>query len=322
MHAISLDFETRRGRLQFYLLPRLSIKLRYLLAMLTLLIGASLTLRVSAWIGVPIWIAGLALVIARSTSNVKISNDSKEGPSWIMAAPKELRKIRRKLDQTRALPNNPLNGASGWGMLTLILAIVALVIFNVLVIPMELWEPNLWGIISMEVTLVLALFFSTLASAWEPDLVKKKLDTMEKVRDQVQDNWQFTRPMVAPMLLMDYMGEAHPTPTDLKLFIRFEDAPEEFLGIQVQMTFNRGPNGEVPYLYCVLLAKDRFAPMAHYSDTRADASNTIETGSDGDINYLVVRQTASNKGGYETKPSDINRLLDLSMQIAAKMLHR
>jgi hypothetical protein len=59
--------------------------------------------------------------------------------------------------------------------------------------------------------------------------------------------------------------------------------------------------------------------MAYYADTRADATNTIEKGSDGDINYLVVRQTASNKGGYETKPADINRLLDLSIEIANEM---
>jgi hypothetical protein len=330
MPGISLDFEVRRGRLQFYLLPRLEIRQRYLLAWMVLLIGASLILRVHPVVGAPLWLTGLILMVARNTRNMErapvISRwegpvRPKSAPHWVMAAPKELRKIRRKLNQIAALPKNPLNGPSATGIITLAGLVMAFLAFNFLSMPAWLWLGEAWGILFMEITLLLVLFFTTLANARKPDFGKKKLELMEQVLDRVQQHWEKADPRVNPMLQLEKTGEERSTPTDLKLCIRFANAPEDFIGVHVQITFNQGPNGEVPYLYCVVLAKAGFQPLADFRPS-GKAGDTLETGRDGDINYLVVRQTANDSGGYRTSESDVNRLLDRAMELSMEMLGR
>ncbi|MDP3177124.1 MAG: hypothetical protein Q8M76_04420, partial [Spirochaetaceae bacterium] len=54
---------------------------------------------------------------------------------------------------------------------------------------------------------------------------------------------------VAPYIRFDKDKAGLDVPEDLRLMLELKRPPADFVGIQIQAAINKGPNGEVPYLY-------------------------------------------------------------------------
>ena len=116
-------------------------------------------------------------------------------------------------------------------------------------------------------------------------------------------------------------------PSDLRLMLAPamsapQEVRDELLGAQFQVTFNRGPNGEVPYLYAVFITKGKEKIWQTLKDIRAPGYVT-EAGSstEEDVVYgtVVLRlDTKSRSDGYHTHESDVREILHLVIQALEK----
>ena len=84
--------------------------------------------------------------------------------------------------------------------------------------------------------------------------------------------------------------------------------PDDFVGIQLQVAINKGPNGAVPYMYAVFLCRGKGATFRALS--AADYGGYVtEAGGDDEYGTVVVRQQTSGNG-YRTTPAQCRHLVD------------
>jgi hypothetical protein len=115
--------------------------------------------------------------------------------------------------------------------------------------------------------------------------------------------------VVTPYLRFDKDKEGRDVPEDVRLMVEPRRKAEDFVGVQLQAAMNKGPNGEVPYLYAVFLTKGKGASHAAFRSMRA-RGYVVEAGGDDDYGSVVLRQETSGTG-YHTKPSDCARLFEV-----------
>jgi hypothetical protein len=110
-------------------------------------------------------------------------------------------------------------------------------------------------------------------------------------------------------------------PQDVKLIVQFSDAPENFLGIQVQVSLNNVQGTKYPYLYCVILAKPGFGLKEWNVHALARGDKiTTEYKKTAEIELIVVRQTTTQKSGYHTNRSAQIRVFDAALEICRRNL--
>ncbi|MDH5510086.1 MAG: hypothetical protein OEZ32_06980 [Nitrospinota bacterium] len=314
MGRVSLSQEVRRGSLRFYLSPGLNVYLRMAVFIILVTAGASLMFRYHWVAGAPVFLLGLIFIVAHGVSNSRKAPDT-SNDRWVVGSAKDLRKIERKVQQARLAPGSFMDGFTGWGFLVMLAFGGFCAILDLAVIPEYLFASNMFTIIFIQSAMLLTAFFSTNAIAWEPNVIMSKKDLFIRERDRVLERWIALAPVVQPMLLLDEGDNEMVTPEDIKLFITFDGAPKEFIGVQAQISFNMNQ----PYLYCVILAYDTFGPLNGY--TPSPASNIVfEKGSDKKIRYLVVRQYTTKDSGYSTNDKQADRVVDIAMGVAADLL--
>ncbi|MBL8968220.1 MAG: hypothetical protein JNG85_14530 [Spirochaetaceae bacterium] len=123
---------------------------------------------------------------------------------------------------------------------------------------------------------------------------------------------------VAPYFRFDKDPAGRDIPEDLRLMLELKRPPADLVGVQIQAAVNKGPNGNVPYLYAVVLTRGSDGP-AHALARRLRAEGfEVEPGGDGEFGTVVIRQETSG-GGYYTSPEDCARLARVCYAYLAKL---
>ncbi len=122
---------------------------------------------------------------------------------------------------------------------------------------------------------------------------------------------------VTPYIRFDKDSKGADVPEDLRVMYETKRGPADFVGIQVQCAKNKGPNGEVPYLYAVILTKGRSGATYRQASNLESPGFVVETGGDEEYGTVVIRQATEGKG-YHTTTSDCAKLGRLCGQIAAR----
>lgn len=112
---------------------------------------------------------------------------------------------------------------------------------------------------------------------------------------------------VAPYIRFDKDTKGRDVPEDFRLLLEAKRPPADLVGIQVQCAINKGPNGEVPYLYAVVLTKGKSGPSYEAARRFRASGYEVEAGGDDEYGSVVIRQQTGN-GGYCTTPHDCTRL--------------
>jgi hypothetical protein len=113
--------------------------------------------------------------------------------------------------------------------------------------------------------------------------------------------------VVAPYIRFDRDSKGRDVPEDFRLLLEAKRPPADLVGIQVQCATNKGPNGEVPYLYAVVLTKGKSGPSYEAARSFRARGFEVEPGGDDEYGSVVIRQQTGN-GGYCTTPADCVRL--------------
>ncbi len=144
-------------------------------------------------------------------------------------------------------------------------------------------------------------WFTGLRRIWKPDELLIKTECLVEAALLVRKLRGPREYNVQPMMQMA-RGESGRYPVDAKLLVVPEDKPEEFIGLQIQVSLNNVQGTYFPYLYCVLLARKGFGLEAKTGAPRSSGGIIIEfSGGDDEVEIMVLRAT-TEAGGFHTRP--------------------
>ncbi|MBM9536224.1 hypothetical protein [Desulfobulbus alkaliphilus] len=146
-----------------------------------------------------------------------------------------------------------------------------------------------------------------------------KVEALEALLNSVRREIDEDR--VTVMMLL--RGETK-IPEDVKLRVRFPDAPESFLGLYVQVVTNDVKGTSYPYVYVVLVAKQGYGLEALTGGIATPKGVVKEYTLENDVEILVIRQQTTKNSGYHTNSTVAAMIFStgLSMAEAATRLEQ
>ncbi len=152
------------------------------------------------------------------------------------------------------------------------------------------------------------IYFGRL-KAFVPKLLSLKMPCFQAILGQ-----ELPKGLVlTPYLRFDKDAEGLDVPEDIRFLLEPARKNDDFVGVQFQAAVNKGPSGEVPYMYAVFLTKGKGSTYSKLERVSARGYE-VESGGEGDYGSVVLRQKTSGSG-FATKPSDCSNLWELALEI-------
>jgi len=152
------------------------------------------------------------------------------------------------------------------------------------------------------------IYFGRL-KAFVPKLLSLKMPCFQAILGQ-----ELPKGLVlTPYLRFDKDSEGLDVPEDIRFLLEPVRKNDDFVGVQFQAAVNKGPSGEVPYMYAVFLTKGKGSTYSKLERVSARGYE-VESGGEGDYGSVVLRQKTSGSG-FATKPSDCTNLWELTLEI-------
>jgi hypothetical protein len=240
------------------------------------------------------------LVLASPSAGNKPQDLGRE--DWKEVSLSELDRIRtrlKKLRETRIPARYNANVNAGLLVMLIVVAIALALFVGNLVSPAP----------AIAIALALALIPAPLLCSaniekWQPG----ELNTALK---RYADILGFTLPetvKLAPLVRYDRDKNGKPLPESLRVQYKPSAAGSGLLSIQFQCSMNRGPNGQVPYLYAVALCEKGSAAARSLSQLHYPTILTEASTSDGYDTVVFRQDTKCRSDGYHTKSDDVRKL--------------
>jgi len=247
-------------------------------------------------LGPLIMVPGLLFVSARSFRNkpMDIGNEN-----WQAASVREFDRIKSNLQLTRHKPFAVIyRPGFGW-----FVAVVLALAGGVLAMR---GRPSA-ALVAFDALVLLVPFLLTgNVMLWTPQELAFRMRVFDPILSTEQAEGGDI--IITPYLRLDKDGEGHEIPEDIRLMVEPRRKPADFLGVQLQVAVNKGPNGNVPYMYAVFLCRGKGDTFRKVSAWRFD-DFVKEPGGDAEYGYVVVRQETSGTG-YHTTDADVRRLYE------------
>jgi len=190
--------------------------------------------------------------------------------------------------------------------------------FAVFMMPFFRWPITLRAAILDAVILIAGLAFSGRKSVWMPPGLEIKADIVRRF-------------LASPLVTKDPELQALPYleigqtktggtfPNDARFMIRFKDAPENFIGLQGQISINAVKSTQYPYFYVVIIAKPDFQVFKKFGKPTLK-NITIENKETGEVNVIVIRQFTTQTSGYHTNTATQEAILAAGIKAVKGML--
>lgn len=247
--------------------------------------------------GVLLMVPGMLLMLMKSYRNKPMDLGQED---WQPASVREFDKIKSNLQQTRqkryAVIYRP---GFGW-FIAVALFVLAVIIGGS--------GRRLGAFVCADALVLLVPFLLTgTVSLWTPQELAFRMRVFEPILASEQAEGGDI--VITPYLKLDKDKEGHQIPEDIRLMVEPRRKPKDFLGVQLQVAVNKGPNGNVPYMYAVFLCRGKGETYHAVSSMRFDGY-VREPGGDKEYGYVVVRQETSGTG-YHTTDADVRRLYEM-----------
>jgi hypothetical protein len=330
----------KQAEIQFRFAKFLSYRARMLLIVLFLLGGLALQLLQSMRLGL------LLLLIASLLSFVKgyrVVESASGGETWSRVTPDEYARVRQRSEQQKAWDRDWFDITSSWGVL-LFLVMAAFCVF-VWVALGRVAHPLARFYWLADCVVLLAPHWITGTRRYlKKDKLIIKIELLRQVLEALKAPSDL---QVFPMVATRETRGGHATPVDARLLVHVLNAPEWFLGLQVQVAINSVQGTDYPYLYAVLIGRKGGALPAAWARVKqavADAAvapaslapatfldrliekltgpkmPTFEHSAQEDVDVLVIRQTTTKNSGYTTNPEAAIRIVRIAADAARRIL--
>jgi hypothetical protein len=316
----------RRHLLQFYVAPRLDYPIRMgaagaliaagFLCQLFLLPG---NLVLVLLVSLPLLFVGNCLLLVRGYDTEPKDLGSKT--EWVKTtrdrflAVRELEKEARRWDETFV----DVTCYTGFFSLLLI-ALATVVVFFVLEgdSATALWAPVFAANVAV---LLLPHWFSGTRRGWRPVELRQHVDALDPVLKVVDS---YKEPPCQVQCMFEMKGkDKEKTPVGARVFVRFPEGPEDFLGVQFQVSLNNVQGTKYPYLYAVLVAKKGFGlTEGAVKKIRRAAGDTlrVEKSEEDEVEVVVIRQKTTKNSGYHTKPGKIREIAQTAWECSSRLV--
>jgi hypothetical protein len=200
--------------------------------------------------------------------------------------------------------------------------VVVLVFFGGFLFPVlqELRIPfPLVATIVNALVLFMGLALSGRKTAWMPRALDKKVEIVKYI---IESPLIKKDPSVRAVPYLE-IGHAQQGvfPQDARLLIKFMDAPDDFIGVQGQISINAVKSREYPYFYVVLIARHDFALFKKFRSLKIVLNNvTVEEKKTAEVDVIVLRQTTTKTSGYHTDQKMQEYILSNSIKAAKRLL--
>ena len=247
--------------------------------------------------GLLLMVPGLLFVSAKNFRNKPMDIGQED---WQPASVREFDRIKSNLQLTRHKTFSVIYRAGfGWFIA---------VVLGVLTIVCAMGEWSFAAVVSLDALVLLIPFLLTgNVSLWTPQELAFRMRTFEPILSTEQAEGGDI--ILTPYLRLDKNKEGQQIPEDIRLMVEPRRKPRDFLGVQLQVAVNKGPNGNVPYMYAVFLCRGKGETFQWFNSMKFD-DFVKEPGGDKEYGYVVVRQKTSGTG-YHTTDSDVRRLYDM-----------
>lgn len=313
--------DRQRSDLKFKVLPGLPYTTRLVVVVGLWVSGLVVQGAGGIWPGAILIFAGTILALIRGYSNEPKVRPRSGGKRWENATLDQFRRIGEIDEEARRWDRKALIDATNvWGFLVFLLLLVAVGGVGLLVLETTSGDARLSTIFLVDAAALFLPFWLTgLRRLYQRTELMIRVRALETIVDHIEKS-KARGLMPAPMLELQ-KTERGDLPLDVKLMVRFEDAPDDFMGVQVQVSLNDVQGTKYPYLYCVILAKPGF--HLHRWDTKVDGGRPkilTERNRTEEVELIVVRQKTTRKSGYHTKPAAQRRVFDAAVAIARRNL--
>ncbi len=284
-----------------YVIPRVVFPARLAIFALFAAIGFALQILLPGgagfFLGTVLMVPGLLFLSAHGFRN-KPMDIGKE--DWQPASVREFDRIKSNLQLTRQKRFSVIY-RSGFGWF------IAVVLAGVSII-LAMSDLPFAALVTFDALVLLVPFLLTgNVKLWTPQELAFRMRVFDPILSTEQAEGGDI--IITPYLKLDKDKEGHEIPEDIRLMVEPRRKPADFLGTQLQVAVNKGPNGSVPYMYAVFLCRGKGATFQKLSAQRYE-DFVKEPGGDAEYGYVVVRQKTSGTG-YHTTDGDVRRLYEL-----------
>jgi hypothetical protein len=248
--------------------------------------------------GIIVMVPGLLIVASKNFRN-KPMDIGKE--DWQPAGVLEFERIKRNLQMTRQKKFSVFYRTGFGVVMAIVLVVLALILRGAA-------GSRFPGMACFDLLVLLVPFFFTgNIKLWTPQELAFRMRVFDPILSNAPAEGGDI--IVTPYLRLDKNKEGQQIPEDIRLMVEPRRKPADFLGVQLQVAINKGPNGNVPYMYSVFLCKGKGKTYDRLAAARF-GDYVKEPGGDKEYGYVVVRQKTSGTG-YHTTDADVRRLYEL-----------
>ncbi len=325
MAARVLPDRERRHLLQFYVARSMGYRSRLALAGGLIFCGLALQLLLPLdaipllFVSLPLLLAGNVFLLVQGY-NLRPSHRMHVEGDWEKTTRDRFREACHLEDKVKSWDQTFADLTCGLGafMLLLIAGGVALVFFMLAASERtEFWAPVF---LADAAVLLIPHWITGTRRGWRPTELIQQVKSLEAALAAIEP-FEVPPCQIQPMFQLAGKG-ANRTPVAARVFIRFPDGPEDFLGIQFQVSLNDVQGTKYPYLYAVIIAKQSFGLLRYHASEIADRTSdlTVETSTEDDVEVIVIRQHTTKTSGYHTDAADVRKIARATWRNVAKIL--
>lgn len=274
-------------------------------------IGLICSFQHSYFIGLVFVIAAAFIMKEKNFSNKPKDSLLKKDLIWEKVSLDKVKEISKKIKKCRK------EYSASMGLFTYI-KISAVVLIAILII---YYNCNLEkyispGVVFGSVVYILIICYAKLCTGGKDYYYSEKLYyALNQQKDlPVPENWSLEQSV--------QIAKQVNIPMDLKSFLKPNNYPEGFMGIQVQTGINKGPNGNCAYTYCVILADKKFGLIDRFNNCKRKIKEFMgntkisdETKPNDTVSVIVIR-----KDGYSTSKNEAEKIMEISVSATELML--
>ena len=309
----------RRGEIHFYVAKSLPYRARFTLALALMAAGLGVQaayLDRGLWTGAAMLFAGTVLLLTRGYAN-KAEVNVRSG-TWRPARREEVRRIIDLNRSQRKWDTDAIDISNIWGCFVFVICAGA---FGLVIAMTAAASPNTAVMLAIDAACLLWPFwFTGIRTILHNDALVSRaqlfLDLEDEYRKQARPEEVFQYQLE---VAESRGGENAVAPSNVKALLSFPEGPEDFLGVQMQVSMNNVQGHDYPYFYCVLVARPGFG----LADTRIIGPNSqilVEKKHEADVEIMVIRQATSKNSGYHTKTPAIRALFQFALDCARQMV--
>lgn len=318
----------KQGEIKFFFAKGMPYRLRMAVIAAALPAGLAVQLLFSFWTGLVLLVIASLLGIV---SGYDARPDLTPGVDWVRVTPDEYRKVRAKAEALKSWDRDAFDFSNPAGLAVLaVVGIAGLAGYFMLsvrlALPMDFWVyPALDAAV-----LLMPLWLTGVREYLKRDKLLIKIKQLEAMMRRLEEPSDV---QVHPMLGLRSTEGGKKVPEDARLMVKLVGAPEEFMGLQVQLSINSVKGTDYPYLYCVLIAKKGSLFFDNYAAYKAPEDESSMSGlfkliglagygpvyepaPAEDVEVLVIRQRADRNGGYSTDPGQAWKIVSVALDMA------